>query len=511
MQRRKPVRTDITHTVNVVQKERGYFSGSEHTAVVTKYVIKVSVGAGRYDGSNLPMEWQVARRYSHFRSNHAALSSMFAALPKLPPKKLSMGNQPLPDPELVADRMVLLDTYLKQLLALPAVCSCTQMRTFLGAYQGMQPSWFEEVSMQRLTPLDADFLSVGDESVGMSPDHRQNSRDSDHLDERRLSASDVAPDSWSPPRSRSSSKRLEPGVSHPELGTSQLESSGREPSPASSDFDSTPASSFAASAAASASAATISSGCASTSSASASNLASRCSEATSPSSIPFQSSPVPSSPVQSRPVPSSQSSNTLDPPPLHAFTPGGASDGHAANAIIRDMGLMVSVDAFAAQFHKLRYSTRPNYAAGMAQRFLNGMEAAVAISHPEGAEHCTDGMLRWARDSLEDRLLHRIHNHVFGALSDEATHDKLLASRLRALAALLTPAQLDVPPAFCDTRFNRWTAAAAELGLMCERRTARGKMDCVLQCVLQLKQGFLFYQFHLSRTIYHPSPITHHL
>jgi len=119
------------------------------------------------------------------------------------------------------------------------------------------------------------------------------------------------------------------------------------------------------------------------------------------------------------------------------------------------------------------------------------MEAAIAISHPEGAEHCTDGTLRCARDALEDRLLHRIHYHVFGALSDEATHDKLLTSRLRALAALLTPAQLDVPPAFCDTRFNRWTAAAAELGLMCERRTARGKMDCVLQCVLQLKQGLL--------------------
>ena len=51
---------------------------------VTKYVIHVMLADGR--------EWQVARRYSHFRSNHAALSAMFAQLrlPKLPPKVLSM-------------------------------------------------------------------------------------------------------------------------------------------------------------------------------------------------------------------------------------------------------------------------------------------------------------------------------------------------------------------------------------------------------------------------------------
>ena len=164
---RPSVRTEITHTVNVVQKERHYFSG-EHYAVITKYVIKVCIVAGRYGSGDESIEWQVARRYSHFRSNHAALSSMFSGLPRLPPKKLSMSSQPLPDPELVANRMVLLDAYLKQLLSIPAVSRCTQMRTFLGAYQGMQPSWFEEVSLERITPLNADFLRE-DDSARLSP------------------------------------------------------------------------------------------------------------------------------------------------------------------------------------------------------------------------------------------------------------------------------------------------------------------------------------------------------
>ena len=142
------VRTSITHTLNVVEKKRGYWSSSSSDSIVTKYVIQVSLAmAGRE-----PVEWQVARRYSHFRSNHSALSGMFSQLqlPRLPPKVISMerigGTSSLPpDPVTVASRMVLLDTYLKQLLTIPAIGGCTQMRTFLGAYQGMQLSWFEEV------------------------------------------------------------------------------------------------------------------------------------------------------------------------------------------------------------------------------------------------------------------------------------------------------------------------------------------------------------------------------
>ena len=126
------MRTCITHTVNVVQRERNFF-GSTEQCIVTKYVIHVSLPSA---GSAVPLEWQVARRYSHFRSNHAALNSMFSHLPKLPPKRLNAtmtlsgnhsGPAP-PDPELVASRMVLLDTYLKQLLAIPTLSGCTQMR-----------------------------------------------------------------------------------------------------------------------------------------------------------------------------------------------------------------------------------------------------------------------------------------------------------------------------------------------------------------------------------------------
>ena len=42
--------------------------------------------------------------------------------------------------------MVGLDAYLKQMLAVPDgyVGGCTQMLTFLGAYQGMQTSWFAQ-------------------------------------------------------------------------------------------------------------------------------------------------------------------------------------------------------------------------------------------------------------------------------------------------------------------------------------------------------------------------------
>ena len=163
---RPTMRTEITHTVNVVQKERGFFGGAAHQCVVTKYIIHVSLPSA---GSAVPLEWQVARRYSHFRSNHAALSSMFNNLPKLPPKGMwdskglsssSAGLAP-PDPELIASRMVLLDAYLKQLLAIPAISGCTQMRTFLGAYQGMQPAWFEGLSrdsLARMTPLPDDLV-----------------------------------------------------------------------------------------------------------------------------------------------------------------------------------------------------------------------------------------------------------------------------------------------------------------------------------------------------------------
>ena len=92
---------------------------------------------------------QVARRYSHFRSNHNALVGMFSGhrLPRLPPKQLlPAAASAAATASLVAERLVMLDAYLKQMLAVPDVYvgGCTQMLTFLGAYQGMQTSWFAQ-------------------------------------------------------------------------------------------------------------------------------------------------------------------------------------------------------------------------------------------------------------------------------------------------------------------------------------------------------------------------------
>ena len=125
---RSAISAEITHTVNVVQQERSYFGGFE-PGIVTKYIISVSVGAAGTE----QLSWQVARRYSHFRRNHAALSSVFSALPKLPPRTLNMerlsgSSQILPNPDLVASRMVSLNTYLKQLLAIPAISASIQLR-----------------------------------------------------------------------------------------------------------------------------------------------------------------------------------------------------------------------------------------------------------------------------------------------------------------------------------------------------------------------------------------------
>ena len=92
---------------------------------------------------------QVARRYSHFRSNHNALVGMFSGhrLPRLPPKQLvPAAASAAATATLVAERLVMLDAYLKQMLAVPDVYvgGCTQMLTFLGAYHGMQTSWFAQ-------------------------------------------------------------------------------------------------------------------------------------------------------------------------------------------------------------------------------------------------------------------------------------------------------------------------------------------------------------------------------
>ena len=68
-------------------------------------------------------------------------------LPRLPPKQLlPAAASAAATASLVAERLVMLDAYLKQMLAVPDVYvgGCTQMLTFLGAYQGMQTSWFAQ-------------------------------------------------------------------------------------------------------------------------------------------------------------------------------------------------------------------------------------------------------------------------------------------------------------------------------------------------------------------------------
>ena len=91
-------------------------------------------------------------------------------------------------------------------------------------------------------------------------------------------------------------------------------------------------------------------------------------------------------------------------------------------------------------------------------------------------------------------------------LVEESARDAAVSARLAELAPSLSPAQLDVNPVFLDARFNRWAAAAAELRQLDSRRTPRGKMDCVLRCVLQLKEGLVECLSAQVSPGPHPSP-----
>ena len=112
------VRTEISQTMNVPREPtRGLFIHN----IVTKYVIRVALRSA--SRSRPQIEWQVARRYSHFRANHAALHSMFSPqirLPRLPPKELNLRSGP-PDPNRVAERMLGLDIYLRALMGIERV------------------------------------------------------------------------------------------------------------------------------------------------------------------------------------------------------------------------------------------------------------------------------------------------------------------------------------------------------------------------------------------------------
>ena len=80
-------------------------------------------------------------------------------LPRLPPKQLlPAAASAAATATLVAERLVMLDAYLKQMLAVPGIYvgGCTQMLTFLGAYQGMQTSWFAQPNWRAPCIDDAD-------------------------------------------------------------------------------------------------------------------------------------------------------------------------------------------------------------------------------------------------------------------------------------------------------------------------------------------------------------------
>ena len=87
--------------------------------VVTNFVVEVR---------QLAFRWEVRRRYSEFHRFHELLSLQWMDLPPLPPKLLL--SQEADD---VAERMMQLDSYLRALLASPALATSPLVCTFLDA------------------------------------------------------------------------------------------------------------------------------------------------------------------------------------------------------------------------------------------------------------------------------------------------------------------------------------------------------------------------------------------
>ena len=139
------ISTSITHTLNVVETTtRNSFWSSSVERCITKYVVHVQRRTDRMAGRSPLLAFSL--------QPHGAQLDVFAALLS---KAAAKGVVDCQRVRFIAarpgdggwPRMVLLDSYLKQLLAMPAIATSTQMRTFLGAYQGMRPTWFSD--MQR--------------------------------------------------------------------------------------------------------------------------------------------------------------------------------------------------------------------------------------------------------------------------------------------------------------------------------------------------------------------------
>ena len=285
------IATEITHTINVEGKTTSSVFGQSSRPVITKYVIKVRLGVQGAERARL--EWQVARRYSHFRANHLAMAAMFPALrlPKLPPRELMASS----NPSLVAERMVGLDAYLKQMVALPGVGSCTQMLTFLGA--------------------------PGIGRAGLRSELARLGR------RRRRGGGAEGGGAAAPPRRR--------GVGR---------GGGR------------------------------------------------------------------AAPVDEQ---------------------ASSSHDRQARALLEAVDAPSSIEGFAASFASLGFSDNPEKAAAMAQRFLNGLEAALSVDCNFA---CSEEALGRAREALEETLMLRLHPKVFGVLEAEREEDARLHARWRRWA-----------------------------------------------------------------------------
>lgn len=123
----------VIKTSNVL--EEGLLSDK----IVTLFVVEVR---------QLAFRWEVKRRYSEFHRFHELLSLQWADLPQLPPKLLF--SQECDD---VAERMMALDTYLRALLASPALALSPLVCTFLDAIDVQS---FRGQMLPRLQQMEAE-------------------------------------------------------------------------------------------------------------------------------------------------------------------------------------------------------------------------------------------------------------------------------------------------------------------------------------------------------------------
>ena len=98
------------------------------------------------DRVTVPRRWEVARRYSEFYQFHELLSLQWEELPQLPPKLLFSTEC-----DDLAQRMMELDAYLRNLLAYPGLALSPLVTTFLD---GIDVSSFRAQILPRLQRME---------------------------------------------------------------------------------------------------------------------------------------------------------------------------------------------------------------------------------------------------------------------------------------------------------------------------------------------------------------------